>query len=639
MQFTNVNYYVPSLSVNLWDFLLRGDDEITLSGSIGTVFGDAPAYTGVLPFMGGDDVIRLDASATPSNQGADFDREARIYGDAVSVSAADPAIFGDDVIDARLAGDGGTYFFTLIGDTETLILDGLGSYGADTVLGSGFADFICGDYSVGLLDPNVDPAVLNEQINMLDGGADRLFGYGEGDLIFGGGGADYIDGGSGSDQIYGGAGNDRIIGGTDGDVLYGLGGNDIVLGGAGNDELYGGAAGDSADRLEGGDGGDLYVLGANIHTIIETSADLLVGGVDTVRLEASVSGSFTLGANLENLVLAAQATGVLLNGTGNALANEITGDDNNNILDGGLDTLVDVLVGNGGNDTFVLGASLNDTVSDTAGSDTIVSSISRSLATFASIENLILTGSATSAGTGNALLNTVTGSAGANTLDGGADALADMLIGGLGNDAYIIRTATDNIVELLNGGTDKAVTTVSYVLGAGDSIEFLEISAALPNAAINLVGNEIGQRITGNSAINVLNGGGGADTLVAGLGNDNLTGGTGADVFLFNSATGVGTPGLVNVDTITDFNVVDDIIHLENSLFDTFVTLSAGVLNPAFFKSSATGAPTDLDDRITYSTTTGALYYDSNGSAAGGAKQIALLTTKPLLTAADFLVV
>jgi Ca2+-binding RTX toxin-like protein len=620
---------LPTTSV--WEFALRGNDQIKLSGTIGTVFGDVASYAGTMPLICGNDSIRVEAATMPAS-GNSF-----IYGDAISVPNSDPVYFGNDIIDVRSASVTGANLFILVGDSGTFVEEGLATYGADTIVGSQASDVILGDYFVDFLAGN--GPIISALIAAEAGGNDRLFGYGSNDLLFGGGGADYIDGGAGEDQIRGGQGNDRILGGADGDILYGDGGNDIVQGGAGNDLFFAGATPETADRLEGGDGDDDYVIGTALNTIVETNADLLSGGNDTVRFESLISTTYTLGANVENLVLSSQADGLLLNGSGNALANSISGDINDNILDGGIDALIDTLDGGGGNDTFLLGSNSNDVVIDGAGIDTIVSSISRSLTAFATIERLTLTGTSAINGNGNALANIITGNAATNVLDGGIDALADILAGGLGNDVYIIRTASDDIVELAGGGTDRATVALSFALAAGDDIEFLEISSVLPNTAINLTGNEIGQRITGNNAANIIAGGGGADTIVAGLGNDTLSGGMGSDVFLFNSATGVGTPGLANVDTITDFNVVDDIIHLENSLLDTFLTLSEGALNPAFFKASTTGFSMDADDRITYNTTTGALYYDSNGNVAGGAKLIAVLSTKPVLTAADFLVV
>src|SRR6478735_6708623 len=133
-------------------------------------------------------------------------------------------------------------------------------------------------------------------------------------------------------------------------------------------------------------------------------------GTDTVR--ASVS--FALGGNVENLVITGSA---VIDGTGNALANVITGNGADNILDGGEGA--DQMAGGGGNDTYVVDDQ-GDIVSEStdAGSDTVRASISYALTD--DVENLVLTGTANLSGTGNALANTLTGNAGDNILDGGA---------------------------------------------------------------------------------------------------------------------------------------------------------------------------------------------------------------------------
>ncbi len=64
-------------------------------------------------------------------------------------------------------------------------------------------------------------------------------------------------------------------------------------------------------------------------------------------------------------------------------------------------------------------------------------------------------------------------------------------------------------------------------------------------------------------------------------------------------------------------------------------------MSTLFFKANASGTATDADDRIIYNTATGALFYDSNGNAAGGSTQFAVFTPaiKPVLTALDFVVI
>jgi Ca2+-binding RTX toxin-like protein len=114
----------------------------------------------------------------------------------------------------------------------------------------------------------------------------------------------------------------NTLNGTSGiDRLYGLGGNDTLSGGLGNDLLDGGSG---ADQMLGGSGDDVYLVDDSGDVVTEVSA---TGGNDLVR--ASVS--WTLMANVENLQLDGVADII---GTGNTLANRITGNSGNNVLNG-----------------------------------------------------------------------------------------------------------------------------------------------------------------------------------------------------------------------------------------------------------------------------------------------------------------
>jgi len=57
------------------------------------------------------------------------------------------------------------------------------------------------------------------------------------------------------------------------------------------------------------------------------------------------------------------------------------------------------------------------------------------------------------------------------------------------------------------------------------------------------------------------------------------------------------------------------------------------------FRASGDGAAVDNNDYILYNTALGALLYDNDGSGAGVAVQFATLTSKPVLIAADFMIV
>jgi Ca2+-binding RTX toxin-like protein len=202
--------------------------------------------------------------------------------------------------------------------------------------------------------------------------------------------------------------------------------------------------------------------------------------------------------------------------------------------------------------------------------------------------------------TGNEIAQTITGNAGANILDGGIDNLTDTLIGGLGNDIYVINTVTDNITEAANGGSaDRARASVSFTLATGDNIEFLETTNSALTTALNLTGNEIAQTITGNAAANILNGKGG---------NDILSGGVGADQFVFDTTLN----GTTNVDTLKSFSSIDKIV-LDN---DVFTGLGTAFTASEFrvVKTGTSFGSVDASDNIIYFETTGQLYYDRDGS-------------------------
>jgi Ca2+-binding RTX toxin-like protein len=138
--------------------------------------------------------------------------------------------------------------------------------------------------------------------------------------------------------------------------------------------------------------------------------------------------------------------------------------------------------------------------------------------------------------------------------------------------------------------------------------------------AINATGNALGNVLTGNAAANVLDGG---------LGLDKMTGGAGLDTFRLSTAL------TANVDTITDFSVVDDTIQLENAIFTQFA--ATGTLNVANFVKAS--AAVDVDDYVIYNPASGALLYDADGFGAGVAVQIAALGVNLALTNADFTVI
>ncbi|GLK90810.1 beta strand repeat-containing protein [Pseudomonas turukhanskensis] len=397
----------------------------------------------------------------------------------------------------------------------------------------------------------------------LDGGLgdDHLNGGDAADLLIGGVGADALSGGKGNDIYVVDDENDvvteQLNQGTDtvrSSVSYALADNvenltltgtadinatgnnlnNVITGNAGNNQLYGGAG---ADTLIGGEGDDLYLIDDTKDTIVEKAGE----GSETVFS----SVTWTLGANLENLVLNGAAA---INGTGNALANNLLGNSGKNTLNGGDgdDTLdgaagADALVGGKGSDTFKVdlvlkgtGAkavvALEDTVTEAANVGDIDTLILRggfstdaatTLTLGANLETFdaSLTGTTKLNLTGNALANTLIGNAADNVLNGGAG--IDTLIGGDGNDTYVV----DNVAEL--GLIEE---------GIGEGIDLLRVTykggVTTPQATINLgVSNLVNVErvevtgtglytLVGNDRDNTLDAGKTASLLLGGKGND-----------------------------------------------------------------------------------------------------------------------
>jgi len=259
------------------------------------------------------------------------------------------------------------------------------------------------------------------------------------DTIIGNDAANFLNGGMGSDFLSGGLSDDTYVVDNFSDTVIEMSGQgtDTVLsfvsfalpsnvenltlagsssvngtGNSLNNVILGNAG---TNVLTGGLGNDTYGVDNAGDSVVESASE----GTDLVL--ASVSHS--LNNNVENLLLTGSSA---INGTGNGLDNIIYGNSAANSISGGLgnDTLygqggLDVLAGADGHDTYLIDAGDADTVVENfgEGTDTVRSGGTYSLG--ANVENLTLTGSGNSAGTGNLGNNVITGNVGANLLDGG----------------------------------------------------------------------------------------------------------------------------------------------------------------------------------------------------------------------------
>ncbi|MGO7552300.1 M10 family metallopeptidase C-terminal domain-containing protein [Rhizobium johnstonii] len=570
--------------------------------------GTDTVQTALIGYTLGNNVENLTYTGSASFTGAGNALANTITGGAGNDTLNGAA--GADTLIGRAGND--TYIIDNAGDLVTEVAD----EGTDTVRTNLASYTLAANVeNLSFAGTGAFAGTGNNLDNTITGGAAT-------DALSGGVGNDMLDGGAGADSLIGGEGNDTYIIDNAGDLVteaadegtdtirttlasYTLGSdveNLTYIGtaaftGTGNDlaNTIRGAAG--ADTLDGGGGADSLIGGAGNDTyIVDNAGDLVTEaaevGIDTVR---TTLAAYTLGANVESLLYTGSGS---FTGTGNGLANTITGGAGNDTLDG--DTGNDTLIGGAGNDTLIGGAgsdtmsggtgddiyvvdSATDVINEavSAGTDEIRTALAAySIAALINVENLTYTGSASFTGTGNALANTVTSGAGNDTLNGGGG--ADSLIGGAGDDTYIVDNIGDLVTEAADAGTDTVRTTLaSYTLGSD-----VENLAYISTLAFTGTGNDLDNVITGGAAIDTLSGGVGNDTLNGGAGADRLIGGEGNDIYIVDNAG----------DLVTEVaNEGIDTVRTNLSAH----TLAANVENLTYIGTAAfTGAGNLLDNII-----------------------------------------
>jgi Ca2+-binding RTX toxin-like protein len=405
-----------------------------------------------------------------------------------------------------------------------------------------------------------------ENATLLGGAALKATGTGAANTLIGNSAANVLDGKGGSDVLQGNKGNDTYwvdskldqvvehkgegtdtvfasIGYTLADHLETLVLLDKVSSGTGNalkNTIVGNDAenvldgGTNADVLKGGKGDDYYIVDNAADKVVELANQ----GRDTVI--SSVDFSLAALVNVEDLTLGTGA----VKATGNALNNYLGGNDGFNVLDGkgGSDTMQ----GGDGTDLYYIdnaGDQVTELVNQ--GTDYVYSTIALSNA-IANVENYDFSKAKAAVNfTGSADMNSITGSA-----------FADTLMGGGGNDTYTINRADDKVVETSGQGIDRIISSVSITTLA-ENVEHLSLKAG--SAALKAIGNDLDNTILGNEKGNLLSGGVGNDTLAGDLGNDTLVGGSGNDTFYFWASGKIGNP-MSGHDVITDFDRNNDVL-------------------------------------------------------------------------------
>ncbi|MDX0591085.1 calcium-binding protein [Sinorhizobium medicae] len=401
---------------------------------------------------------------------------------------------------------------------------------------------------------------------------------------------------SGDDTINGSVGDDDISGHLGNDILNANDGNDIVTGSGG------------ADIYDGGAGLDIL----NFQDAYDAST--AIRGISLNASAGTVIDQFGFSETFQNFE---EFRGTQFSDTmiGSSVDETFMGFGGRDTIDGGagIDTIrYDRDVQRGA----TKGVSINlatGVTTDSFGSKDTLSNIEHVRAT--DFKDTIV---------GNSAANFIRAFAGNDIIDGGSG--ADIMRGGKGNDTYFVSSSSDIVDELGDSGSgiDTVQSVNSFNLANTAVVKGSVENLTLLGAANNGSGNSLANVIVGNASNNLLTGAGGRDV---------LTGGTGNDTFFFNSTLS----SISNVDTITDFNVADDTMRLENAHFTAIV--GTGVLTAGQFVSNTTGVATDADDRMIYETDTGNIYYDINGNGAGGRVHIAVLDANLGITATDFFVV
>jgi Ca2+-binding RTX toxin-like protein len=458
-------------------------------------------------------------------------------------------LFGGDGNDVLTGGTGNDQVFGQSGNDRLIWNPGEGSDlneggdGVDTVEvngGNGAENFTVSANGSRVRFDRVDPAPFTLDIGTTEnlvlnanGGADTFTaGNGLAALI-----SLTVDGGAGNDTLTGGDGNDLLIGGDGNDLINGGRGNDTALMGAGNDTFVWNP-GDGSDTVEGQGGADtLQFNGSNVNENIALSANgsrlrlsrdvgnvtmdvngveqvnvVALGGADTLTVN-DLSGTDVTGVSID---LAGspgsgagdgQADTVIVNGTANADAVQITGSGSSYTV-AGLPALVTVQGSEGTNDQLVVNA--------LGGNDSVIAA-----GLPATVVGLSVDG-----GAGN---DTITGGDGNDVLQGGDG--NDLIVGGRGSDVAFMGAGDDTFVWNPGDGSD-----VVEGQGGNDTLQF-NGSNASENIDLSANGSRLRMfRDVGNVTMDV-----------NGVEQVNVVALGGADTVTVNDLSGTGVTG-VNLD-------------------------------------------------------------------------------------------
>jgi Ca2+-binding RTX toxin-like protein len=454
-----------------------------------------------------------------------------------------------------------------------------------------------------------------------------------------------IEGGDGDDNITAGKGKDTIIGGKGKDTIKGGDGDDDIDSGDDDDDIE---VGLGKNKIKAGKGND-KVKGGN-------DDDDIDGGDDDDNIEAG-SGNDTV-----------------IGGAGN---DTLTGNEGDDAIEGGLGT--NTLIGGAGKDRFIYRTSRQE-IQTVAEADFItdfnvaedvleLSTAAFGNLTASSLTLLVITATSAVGSIGSANLLDF-------TLDTTVNSIATLQarFAQLGGDPeapifcqFIDATTGRSVLVFAVGARFEIVASfsasirlqVSNFVFTGPPLNIPVGTAGADNvdfttspAPVNYDGLAGDDKIVGSNYNDNLKGGDGNDTITGGLGLDVLSGGTGADLFVYRTTKEGG-------DKISDFTVGVDKFEFSASAFGNLTTTNfdgvsgvspdiTGKELVIFTGGSYASLEAAQAKAVGNSTTAGffaftnasnetVLYFDSNGTVAGGSTLIANLGTATTnLGTADF---
>jgi Ca2+-binding RTX toxin-like protein len=429
-------------------------------------------------------------------------------------------------------------------------------------------------------------------------------------------------------------GNVITVGGlwiNSGSVLDGGDGND-TLQGSGGDITYRFSAGSGNygnDVIVGSDG-TLDFADARSSIVANLGGSVTGGGIGG-------SGSVTF-ENMDNAIGGAHDDHIIASpgGFDNSQPAYIRGGGGNDTLEGGLGPAY-ALYGEDGNDRLT--TQFADTLVGGSGSDEFVflnPNDSVVMDFVSGTDKLVLDAQNTS----------VYGRAGAFAADDGRFYAAPGAFSGHDADDRVIYNTTTGELAYDEDGSGalearhQGFLRPGTTLVAGDIV--IENAAMTGGMALDgtggddaLTGGAGNDTLRGLGGRDTLSGAGGDDWLEGGTGVDSLTGGAGVDSFVFRE-----TPTNSNFDRLLDFTSEIDSLRFDDAVYTRLgAPGDFGAGDDRFFAGAGARSGVDAEDRLIYDTSTGNLWYDADGSGAGGQLFVGVLQGAPGLVATDIAII